>query len=151
MKKSRRKKLERNPDGTFKRWKGGQDIEDLPDKDRSNAHGVAVHLGKEYKRQHGHTADTGDIVRTKTKDGTYHKQASWYVMTPHGWRESPTKKKKPTKREIARICDAARPGRPAQKPGGLAEKIRRAWDLIVIAVVVVLVVAWKLGLLDPLL
>jgi len=116
MKKSRRKKLVRNPDGTFKEWKGGRDIDDLPDKDRSNAHGVATHLGKEYKRQHGRTAKTGDIVRTKTKDGTYHKQASYYIRTPHGWRESPTEKKRPTKKTIDRVCSTARPGRPAQKP-----------------------------------
>ena len=50
-------------------------------------HGIATHIGKELKRQHVRTANTGEAVRTKTKDGTYHKQAFWYIRTRFGWKK----------------------------------------------------------------
>jgi hypothetical protein len=96
----------RNPDGTFRNWIGGSDVSQS--NRNSSAHGIKVHIGKEFSRQKGRTAKTGDIVRTKTQDGTYNKQASWYIRTKNGWRESPTKTSKPSEATIKRVNEKSR-------------------------------------------
>jgi hypothetical protein len=70
---------------------------------KSELRAKMVKIGKEYKRQHGQVAEVGDIVRRKNRDGSYDKGSIWYV-TKHGWRRSPSKKRKPSKSQIKRIC-----------------------------------------------
>lgn len=106
----RAKKLIRRPDGTFKRWKGGKTKAELPKK-QNLQHGIGTHIGQTFKAQRGRKAKTGDIHRTKNKDGTYNEHAVWYVKTAHGWRKSPTGRRRPSKAEVARICAASRKGR----------------------------------------
>jgi len=60
--KKRQKAVVRRKDGTFKVWKGGKRKQDLKKK-RNNFHGIAIHLGKEFSRQHGRPAKVGEIVR----------------------------------------------------------------------------------------
>lgn len=110
--KKRQQHVVRRKDGTFKKWKGGLDKKDLKKK-QNNFHGIQIHLGKEYKRQNGAKAKLGDIVRTKNKDGSYHKQAEWYVRTKFGWRKTRTRDKKPTKSQILQIMKISRKGRKA--------------------------------------
>jgi len=107
--KARAKALVRRKDGTFKVWKGGRKKSEMA-KQQNNFHGIAVHIGKEYKRQHGKPAKIGSIVRTKKKDGTYHKGAYWYIRTAKGWRKSPTAEQKPSKAVIKQVMDNARTG-----------------------------------------
>jgi len=98
--KKRRRALKRNPDGTFKEWKGGRKKSEL--KKKSNTfQGIKVHIGKEFKRQHGRKAGLGSIVRTKKKDGNYHKGAFWYIKTKKGWRR--LGERKPSKALIKRV------------------------------------------------
>ena len=61
-------------------------------------------IGREYKRQHGRVAEVGDIVRRKNGNGSYDKGSVWYIKTKHGWRSSPSKKRKPSKSQIKRAC-----------------------------------------------
>lgn len=103
----------RRADGTFREWTGGKTKAELKKKENT-AHGIRVHIGKEFVRQHGRTARVGECVRFKTKDGTYHEQADWYVRTPHGWRDTGSNRK-PTRTQIKRICDRARPSRPRRR------------------------------------
>ena len=105
----RSSRLIRAKNGRFKKWRGGRTKSQLKKK-RNTFQGIAIHIGKEYKRQHGQPARVGSIVRTKRKDGGYHRGADWYVKTRHGWRDSgsPTK---PTRAKIKRICARARTGR----------------------------------------
>lgn len=110
----RKKHLNRRKNGTFGPWKGGKKKSQLKKK-RNSFQGISIHLGKEFKRQHGRTMKPGDIVRTKKKDGTYHKQAEWYVKTPHGMRKSRTQFKRPTKAQIKNVIKNSRPGRPHKK------------------------------------
>ena len=76
-----------------------------------NYRALMVKTGKEYKRQHGRAAETGDIVRRKNLDGSYNKGSIWYIKTAHGWRRSPSKKRKPTKSQIKRVCQDSKKGR----------------------------------------
>ena len=99
--KKRQKAVIRRKNGTFKEWKGGRDLKDMKKKE-NNFQGIKIHIGKEFKRQHGRTAKIGETVRTKNKDGTYNKNAQTYIKTPKGWRKKrdykPKKKTTKTKR-----------------------------------------------------
>lgn len=106
--KERQRAAIRRPDGSFKEWKGGKDKDDLKVKTREY-HGMKVHIGKEFKRQHGRKAKRFDIVRNKNKDGTYHDSTSWYVKTRHGWREAG--QERPSKEEILEIDRRSRKSR----------------------------------------
>jgi len=106
----RKAALIRNPDGTFKEWRGGKTKAQLKKKE-NNFHGIAIHIGKEFKRQRGRTAKVGDIVRFKTKSGAYHKQAYWYIRTKNEWRRSPTMTRKPSKGTINSVNKNSRRGR----------------------------------------
>lgn len=110
LKGKRKASLNRRKDGTFGPWKGGKTLAELPKKE-NNFHGIAVHIGKEYARQHGRPAKVGEAVRFKTKTGKYHEQAFWYVRTPHGWRRA-THTTKPTAAQIRAICANSRKGQP---------------------------------------
>ena len=107
--KKRKNACIRDSKGRFKKWKGGLTKAQLKKK-RNTYQGIAIHIGKEYRRQHGRPARVGGIVRKRRKDGGYHRGADWYVRTRHGWRDtgSPIK---PTRAKIKRICARARPGR----------------------------------------
>lgn len=82
---------------------------------RSTAEGIATHIGAEFKRDRGRRARVGDIHRTRTMDGSYHRLAYWYVRTPRGWCVSPHGTRRPTPSEIKLICATARPGRPYRR------------------------------------
>jgi len=82
----RESRLIRNEDGTFKKWTGGKTKAQLKKK-QNNYQGIAVHIGKEFVKQNKRIARIGDCVRFKTKDGSYHEQAFWYVKTKFGWRK----------------------------------------------------------------
>ena len=71
---------------------------------QSKHHALMVRIGREFKRQNGKAAGVGDIVRRKKLDGSYDKGAFWYIKTPKGWVRSPSKKRKPTKAQINRVC-----------------------------------------------
>ena len=107
--KKRKRACVRRKDGTFKVWKGGRKKSQLKKK-RNTYQGIAVHIGKEYVRQHGRAGKVGAIVRKKRKDGNYHQGADWYVRTKYGWRDtgSPVK---PSRARIRRLCARARKGR----------------------------------------
>ncbi len=104
----RARRLKRRADGTFKTWTGGRTKSELKKK-QNNFQGIAIHIGKEYRRQHGRVGKVGAIVRRKKADGSYHRGAFWYVRTKHGWRKSGPSK--PTRARIRRICKTARKGR----------------------------------------
>ena len=87
--------VNRNSDGSFK---------DLPKGGHTKYSSMIVKIGKEYKRQNGRAAKSGDIVRRKNYDGSYNKGSVWYIRTPKGWTRSPSKKRKPTKAQIKRVC-----------------------------------------------
>ena len=71
---------------------------------QSKHHALMVKIGREFKRQNGKAAGVEDIVRRKKQDGSYDKGAFWYIKTPKGWISSPSKKRKPTKAQINRVC-----------------------------------------------
>lgn len=96
------KKVTRNKNGTIRNFKGGEN---------TTWHSHLVSLGKEFVRQKGRKAKTGDIVRQKNKDGSYNKGSPWQIRTPHGWRKSKTGKRKPTKSQINSQMKSSRPGR----------------------------------------
>ena len=108
--KARKRKLIRNPDGTIKEWKGGKTKAQLKKK-KQNFHGIAIHIGKEFRKQHRRSPKVGDIVRTKKLDGRFHKGAFWYIRTKNGWRRSPTGTRKPTRAQIKRVNANSREGR----------------------------------------
>lgn len=110
MTSKRKESLNRRSDGAFGPWRGGSKKADLPKK-QNTFQGIAVHIGKEYKRQHGRVARIGECVRFKTKSGAYHKQAFWYVRAGNGWRKSFTAQNKPNPSEIKLICINSRKGR----------------------------------------
>lgn len=102
--KKRAKKLIRAKNGKFKKWIGGAKKSEMK-KQENNFQGIAIHIGKEFKRQFGRVAKVGDIVRKKKANGTYHLGAMWYIRTPNGWRKSHTEFIKPSKSQIkARIA-----------------------------------------------
>ncbi|RKY11461.1 MAG: hypothetical protein DRP65_04160 [Planctomycetota bacterium] len=105
----RRRACVRDSKGRFKKWRGGRTKAELKKK-RNSFQGIAVHIGKEYRRQRGRPAKVGAIVRTKRKDGGYHKGAMWYVKTKYGWRKTGSTTR-PSKATINRICKRARAGR----------------------------------------
>ena len=107
--KKRKAACVRDSKGRFKLWKGGRKKSELAKKE-NNYQGIAIHIGKEFYRQHKRTAKIGDIVRKKNKDGSYHKGADWYVKTPHGWRDSGSPRK-PSAAKIKEICKRSRKGR----------------------------------------
>jgi len=98
----------RDSKGRFKTWIGGRRKSQLK-KQQNNFQGIAIHIGKEYKRQRGRPAQVGAIVRKKKSDGSYHRGAFWYVRTPNGWRKFGSRK--PTTSQIRRICTKSRKGR----------------------------------------
>ena len=71
---------------------------------QSKHHALMVRIGREFKHQNGRAAGVGDIVRKRKLDGSYDKSAYWYIKTPKGWMNSPSKKRKPTKAQIKRVC-----------------------------------------------
>ena len=95
-------KLTRNPNGTFKDWAGKRDM---------SHHGLRVHMGAVFKKQHGRPAQVGEAVRKTTKSGAHHKNSVWWIKTPHGWRRSPTNTRKPSAVQIKAAMKRARPGR----------------------------------------
>jgi len=109
--KKRQRAVNRRADGTFKPWTGGKSKSQLKKK-KNNFQGIAIHIGNEFKKQNKRTAKVGDTVRTKRKDGQYHKGAFWYIKTKNEWRKSPTETRKPTSATIKRVNEASRPGRP---------------------------------------
>ena len=109
--KARNRKLTRRKDGTFKKWAGGYKLSEMKKK-QNNFHGIAIHIGKEYKRQHGRPAKVGSIVRTKRQDGKFHKGAYWYIRTSAEWRRSPTHERKPSRAVIMKVMLSSRTGRP---------------------------------------
>jgi len=106
----RRAACNRRADGTFGPWAGGKTKAQLAKK-QNTAHGIRCHVAAQWRRQYNRRPRIGDAIRTKTKDGSYHKQAAWYVYTRYGWRDSgnPTR---PSAKRIKQICDRARPSRP---------------------------------------
>ena len=106
----RKSRLVRRADGTFKKWKGGRTLSQLKKK-QNNFLGIQIHIGKEFVRQRGRKAKVGEVVRTKKKNGTYHKGAFWYIRTKHGWRKTRSTTK-PSAATIKSICKRARKGRP---------------------------------------
>ena len=107
--KKRKRACVRDSKGRFKRWKGGRTKSQLKKK-RNTYQGIAVHIGKEYARQHGRPAKIGAVVRKKRKDGKFHRGADWYVKTRHGWRDTGSPRR-PTPARIRQICRRARTGR----------------------------------------
>jgi len=107
--KKRRSSLNRRSNGTFAPWRGGKTKAQLKKK-RNPFQGIAIHIGKEFVKQHGRKAKVGSICRFKKSDGTFHKQAEWYVKTKSGWRKSRTRQRKPTRTQIARILKISRKG-----------------------------------------
>ena len=110
MTKARKRAMNRRADGTFGPWTGGRTKRQLKKK-RQSFQGISIHIGAEFKRQRGRKARVGDTVRTKRKDGGYHKGAYWYIHTDHGWRVSPTQTRKPGATTIRGVREASRPGR----------------------------------------
>lgn len=98
-------RLIRNKNGTFRQWIGG-----ITKGKYTSFHGTMVHIGKEFTRQNNRPSGVGDVVRKKNKDGSYNKNAEWYVKTVYGWRRARTKNK-PTKAQISKINRLSRPGR----------------------------------------
>jgi hypothetical protein len=98
----RSSKLRRAKDGRFKLWIGGQGPGDY------NQAGLKIHIGKEFKRQHGHAASPGDVVRKKILNGQFHKGAEWWIMGREGWQNAGTKQNRPTAAEIKEILKTGR-------------------------------------------
>jgi len=92
----------RNKNGTFRNH---------PGKENTTWHATLVKIGKEFKKQKGRKAKPGDIVRKRNKDGSYNKGSPWHIMTKHGWRKSPTGRKKPSPSQIKNTLERSRPGR----------------------------------------
>lgn len=105
----RARAMNRRADGTFGPWKGGLKKSQLKKK-KNTFRGIAVHVGKEFKRQRGKVAKVGDIVRFKKSDGTYHKQAEWYVKTKFGWRKARTGQARPSAKQIITVLKTSRKG-----------------------------------------
>ena len=105
----RRRACIRDSKGRFKKWRGGRTKSQLKKKRNSYA-GISVHIGREFARQKGRPAKTGDIVRKKRADGKYHRGADWYVKTRYGWRDTGSPRK-PSRATIIRICQNARKSR----------------------------------------
>ena len=95
--------------GRIIRWKGGHTLATYSKK-RNSKHGTRVHIGRQWSAQHSRRPRVGDVVRTKNKDGTYNRQAVWYVYTRYGWRDSGSHSK-PSASTIKAICSRARPSR----------------------------------------
>lgn len=108
---ARKKRLIRDKKGRFKLWTGGKTKHEITKK-RMNyrAHGIRVHIGKEFARQKGRPARIGDTVRTKNINGSYNKAAEWYVNTRYGWRNLNTKTT-PGAARIRKTLDHAKPSR----------------------------------------
>lgn len=110
---ARRALVRRRANGTFRVWPGGRTLADLPrHRRRQLQHGIGVHIGAGFAGEHGRRARSGDVFRWRRSDGRFHKQAFWYIRTPHGWRRSPTKGRRPSPSIIRTVIANARPGRP---------------------------------------
>jgi hypothetical protein len=99
----------RRPDGTFKTWRGGGTLADESDRRKTGLAGTQRHIEERFISQAGRPSKVGDLHRTRTRSGEFHKLAFWYVRTPHGWRKSPTETRRPSAREAAIIIANARP------------------------------------------
>ena len=110
MTRKRKKAMNRRADGTFGAWTGGKTKAQLKKK-RQSFQGIAIHIGKEFRKQKKRAPHVGSIVRKKRQDGGYHKGAYWYINTDHGWRVSPTETRRPGKATIIQVNKASRPGR----------------------------------------
>lgn len=98
----------RDGGGRFKDWRGGYEKEDL--KKQSNTfQGIATHIGKQFEKDHNRPARVGDIHRTRIQNGSYHKQAMYYVKTPNGWRKATHSR--PAARTVSRVIRRSRVGR----------------------------------------
>ena len=106
----RAKSMQRRADGTFGPWKGGLKKSQLKKKENT-FQGIAVHIGKEFKKQHNKIAKVGNVVRFKKLDGTYHLQAEWYIKTKFGWRKTRTGQRKPNDYEAKQVLKTSRKGR----------------------------------------
>ena len=107
----RESRLIRGADGKFKEWTGGKTKAQLKKKENT-FQGIAIHIGKEFKKQYGRVAKVGDCVRFKTKDGSYHKQAFWYIRTKFGWRKhGPNKPSKAYLKKVKKGTTRHRKGR----------------------------------------
>jgi len=94
--------------GRIIRWKGGRTKAQMK-KQRNNFHGTKTHMGREFAEQYGRPATLGEFVRKEMPDGRHHPQSTWYVKTPHGWRDLGTTRK-PTAATLARAMKKSRPG-----------------------------------------
>jgi len=110
----RKKACVRDSRGRFKVWKGGLTKADLA-KPRNRYHGLRVHIGQQFVEQNGRPATLGDTHLTLTAAGKPHKQATTYVKTQYGWRD--TGKRKPTRAEVRRVMQTARPSRTTGRLG----------------------------------
>ena len=106
----RARSMNRRADGTFGPWKGGLKKSQLKKKENT-FQGIAVHIGKEFLRQHNRLSKVGDCVRFKKLNGTYHKQAEWYVKTKFGWRKSRTGQTVPNACQVKTVLKTSRRGR----------------------------------------
>lgn len=107
----RKAKARRDSKGRFVEWEGGRHISTYSKKwQNNNEHGNRTHIGQVWAKQHSRRPRVGDIVRTKTKSGRYHKGAPWYVRTRYGWRDTGSANR-PNPATIKRICARARPTR----------------------------------------
>lgn len=111
---TRARKVRRRADGTFLPWRGGRSLSTIRAQ-RQSFQGIAAHIGAGYRAQHGRPAKTGDLFRWRTSDGSYHRQAFWYIKTRHGWRRSPTGTAKPSPAVVRQVCANAKPGRPHKR------------------------------------
>jgi hypothetical protein len=107
--KRRKSACKRDAKGRFQEWIGGRSKREMKTP-KNNYHGTAVHVGKEFAAQHGRPARVGDMVRTKTSDGTYHASSYWYVKTPKGWRNTGYREK-PSPSVTTQMKARARGGR----------------------------------------
>lgn len=111
---ARARKVRRRADGTFLPWPGGRSLRTIRAQ-RQSFQGIAAHIGAGFRAQHGRPARTGDLFRWRKADGTYHRQAFWYIKTPRGWRRSPTGTRKPSAATVRLVCANAKPGRPHRR------------------------------------
>lgn len=112
----RRRIARRRADGTFRAWPGGYTKTNMPHA-RGGQQGISVHIAAEFRKDHGRAPKVGDIHRTRTSTGAFHRAAYWYVLTPHGWRRAASETRRPTPAEIKAIVNHSQPGRPYRKRG----------------------------------
>jgi hypothetical protein len=104
---ARAAKCVRRKDGTFRGWKGGRTKAQMK-KQRNSVHGTRIHIGHWFGKWAERKPQVGDFFRMRLADGTYHAGATIYGYTPHGWRDTGSRRK-PTPAQIARLCERSRP------------------------------------------